>query len=191
MKHLFKSFVGVAALAFSVHATTIMQTYSGSLPFTIAGTLPNQNSVLEETFTLTGPSTILISTASYRTGGFQTNLQLYDAAGNFITASMPGGAPDASTGLIGDSLLFSPTLAAGTYIVALTDWLLTQTLGATNLSDGFTFNLGDGTFVDANGNMRTGAYELTVQATPEPATVWIAAPVLALFAIRARKLGRS
>jgi hypothetical protein len=190
MKRISKSLVAIAAVVFSAQAATIVQNHPGSLPFTEKGTLTDQSSVLEQMFTLTTPAALRITTISYADGGFQTNLQLYDSAGNFIKGSMPGGMPDLMTGLIGDSVLMTSTLTAGTYTVALTDWLLTQSLGATNLSDGFTFNLGDGTtFIDANGNQRSGAYALNVQAqaVPEPATIWLAAPVLAWVGARARK----
>jgi len=85
------------------------------------------------------------------------------------------------------------TLSAGMYTVALTDFLLNQSLTATNLSDGFTANFGSGTtFSDANGNMRMGNYALTITtsdqaAIPEPATVWLAAPILAWLGLRASR----
>lgn len=189
MKHILKSCLAIAVLAFSVHAATIVQNYPGSLPFTESGTLPDQSSVVEQMFTLQTPAVVRIATTSYAMGGFQTNLQLYDAMGMFVSASMPGGKPDPTTSLIGDSVLITPTaLPAGTYTVALTDWLVTQPLNAMKLSDGFGFNLGDGKiFMDANGNERTGAYALSVETVPEPATIWLAAPFLGWIGVRARK----
>ena len=89
--------------------------------------------------------------------------------------------------------LTAPSLPAGMYTLALTDFLLNQSLTATNLSDGFTVNFGSGTtFADTNGNQRTGNFALTINtgntaAVPEPATLWLAAPFLGFLALRARK----
>jgi hypothetical protein len=123
-------------------------------------------------------------------GGFQTNLLLFDAMGMFITAGMPGGMPDINTGLIGDSVLMAFDLPAGMYTVAITDFLLNQSLTAMNLSDGFTDNFGNGVdFIDANGNARTGDLTLNITSpVPEPSTLLLAAPVLAWLGLRRRKL---
>jgi hypothetical protein len=89
--------------------------------------------------------------------------------------------------------LTESNLPAGMYTIAVSDFLLNQSLTATNLSDGFTVNYGSGTtFTDANGNQRTGNYSFTIaaastSAVPEPATFWLAVPFLAGFAMRARK----
>jgi len=197
MKQTCKLHLLIVTLALGIFApmsqgASITQTYSGALPVTITGTLPNQGTALELTFTLPSPDNLTIFTSSYATGGFQTNLLLFDSMGGFITAGVPAGSPDPTTGLIGDTKLMASTLSAGTYTVALTDFLLNQSLTATNLSDGFTANFGSGTtFSDANGNTRTGNYALTITtgdqaAIPEPATMWLAAPVLAWLGIRAK-----
>jgi hypothetical protein len=117
------------------------------------------------------------ATNSYASGGFQTNLELFDGLGRFVTASIPSGTPDPATGLIGDSSISSVNLSAGNYTLVLTDFLLNQSITATNLSDGFTSNFGDGvTFIDADGNVRTGDYAVSLVATavPEPGTIWMA-----------------
>lgn len=176
----------------AARGASILQTYSGPLPVTLTGTLPNQGTALEQTFTLASESDLTIFTSSYANGGFQTNLVLFDSMGGFITAGIPAGSPDPSNGIVGDSSLMAMNLAAGTYIVALTDFLLNQSDTAQNLSDGFTSNLGDGeTFVDANGNTRNGNYSLTIQANsaaiPEPSTLWLAAPALMYIGLRSRR----
>lgn len=171
----------------------LTQTYSGAFPATITGTLPNQGTALEEAITLPSTENLTVTTTSYATGGFEPNLLLFNSAGKFITAGIPFGVADPSTGIIGDMRLTAPSLAAGMYTIALTDFLLNQSLTATNLSDGFTVNYGSGTtFVDSNGNQRTGNFALAINAarpnaTPEPATLWLAAPFLAFFAVRAKK----
>ena len=171
-------------------AATINQTYSGALPITLNGTLPDQGSVLELNFTLGGTSNLDISTFSYeQSEGFQTNLFLFDMMGQFVTAGVPFGQPNPSTGIIGDSRLQAMNLPGGMYTLAVTDFLLNQSVTATSLADGFTENYGSGSdFVDAMGNTRTGAYALTIEASPipEPSSLLLAAPVLALFALRRR-----
>jgi hypothetical protein len=136
-------------------ATIISQTFSGSLPATITGTLPNQDTALEEVFSLTSPSNLTIFTTSYSSGGFEPNISLYNANGGYIASSMVPGSgnakPDPTTGLALDTALNALNLTAGKYTVALTDWELNQSSTATNLSDGFNFNLGSGTtFVDVD-----------------------------------------
>jgi uncharacterized membrane protein YoaK (UPF0700 family) len=76
----------IAALAPSIQAASITQMHSGGLPVTLTGTLPNQGTALEQSFNLDAPGDLTISTSSYATGGFQTNLLLYNSAGEFITA---------------------------------------------------------------------------------------------------------
>lgn len=179
--------------ASNTQAANIVQTYSGGFPANITGTLPNQGTALLENFTLPTAGNVTITSTSYATGGFQPNLFLFNSAGKFVTAGNPFGVKDPSTGIIGDMLLTAPSLTAGMYTLALTDFLLNQSLTATNLSDGFTVNFGSGTtFVDSNGNQRTGNFAFTITApgpaaVPEPGTAWLAAPCLAVLAMRARK----
>lgn len=184
------------------HATVITQTYSGTLPTTVTGTLPDQGSVLEESFTLPTASDLAAFTTSYANGGFEPNLTLFDSMGNFVTGEQTAGTSpiagaDSVTGLALDGYLTAPDLPAGTYTLTLTDFLLNQSLTATNLSDGFTVNYGSGTtsFVDEMGNSRSSSYSLTLEATPavqmsgvpEPGTIWLAAPFMAGLFILAKK----
>jgi hypothetical protein len=173
-----------------VRADIINETYSGPFPANIMGTLPNQDTVLLEAFTLPTSSNLTITTSSYAAGGFEPNLLLFDATGDFITAGAPFGVPDPSDGLVGDSRLVASNLLAGGYTVAVTDFLLNQSPTATNLSDGFTDNLGSGTtFVDADGNVRVGnyAFTITLAPVPEPATMWLTALFLSVLAVKAWK----
>ena len=187
--------LAVSCMAPIAEAASIMQTYTGPLPVTITGTLPDQGTALEQTFTLPSdgsPFNLTIFTTSYEDGGFQPNLFLFDDMGDFISAGIPAGSPDPTTGLVGDTRLMVSNLPSGTYIVAITDFLLNQSLTAMGLEDGFTLNYGDGTtFVDANGNTRTGDFSLTIQAAPipEPSTLWLAGPIVAWLGLRARKRG--
>ncbi len=161
-------------------ATIINQTYAGSLPATISGTLPNQNTALEEGFMLSSGGTLTVYSTSYATGGFQPNLTLFDSAGNYVASNVtPGTSPmaktDPASGMALDGYFMQSGLAAGQYTLAVTDWQLNQAITATNLSDGFAANYGNGTvFMDQGGNIRTGAYSVDLStasaATPEPAT---------------------
>lgn len=193
MKQILLTLGAIAAGAFApaIQASTIDQAYTRAFPATVSGTLPNQGSVLLETFTLTSPSDVTIDTTSYAAGGFETNLELFDSSGDFVTAGSPSGVEDPTTGIIGDSSLTAPDLPASTYTLALTDFLLNQSITATNLSDGFTENYGSGTnFVDADGNTRSGNYGFTIQtsAVPEPSTLWFTTGLLLVaLAIRAGK----
>lgn len=172
----------------------INQTFSGSFPATITGTLPNQNTALLEMITLPSNTNLTVTTTSYASGGFEPNLLLFNSMGNFITAGIPFGSPSPNTGIIGDMRLMALNLPGGVYTIAVTDFLLNQSITATNLSDGFNVNFGSGTtFVDSNGNQRTGNFAFTIAAAggsaviPEPATLWLAAPFLAALAMRARR----
>jgi len=171
---------------------TITQTYSGGFPATIMGTLPNQGTALLENFTLSSMTNLTVTTTSYASGGFEPNLLLFNSAGNFAMSGNPFGTADPGTGIVGDMKLSESGLAAGTYTLAVTDFLLNQSLTATNLSAGFTVNYGSGTsFVDANGNPRTGNYAVTISTgastVPEPATLWLAAPFLGVLAVKVRR----
>jgi hypothetical protein len=172
-------------------ATIVTQTYSGPLPGAVSGTLPNQGSALELSLTLPAGD-FAAYTTSYAAGGFQPSLTLFDSAGNYLTSSgavpPPGATADPTTGLKLDALLTDSGLHAGTYTLALTDWQLQQSPTATNLSDGFGSNLGDGTsFVDAAGTTRTGNYALSFNVAttpvPEPAAVLLLVSGLAVFGV--------
>ena len=97
-------------------------------------------------------------------GGFMSSLVLYNGAGNYVaseTFPSPIGNTDPTTKLNGDAYLSGMNLAAGTYILTLSDFLVQQPPTATNLSDGF-INYGSGTtFTDVQGK----------QATYEPNTL--------------------
>lgn len=188
-------------LASPTHAATVTnQTYSGPFPAAISGTLANQNTVLEEAFTVSTTSNLTAFTTSYATGGFEPNLVLYNPDGTFnAVTDTPGTSPVAkadSTGNAFDAYLTSTNLMPGTYTLALMDWQVGQAITATNLSDGFPSNSGNGvTFIDEMENMRSASYSFTIDltpvasatATPEPATVLLTAPLLLGLAFFARK----
>lgn len=194
--------VAVSALCMSsaTAATIVTQTYTGTLPASISGTLATQGTALEETFSLPTSGTFTAFTSSYANGGFEPNLALYNSAGYYLASQSPAGTSpvavaDPSTKQALDSYLQVTNLGAGTYILTLTDWELNQSTTATNLSDGFTVNYGNGTtFVDQTGSMRTGNYVLnfssaSVSAVPEPSTFGLGCVLFAgmLCEIRRRR----
>lgn len=194
-RSIFLAILLLSALALTSQAAIITQTYSGPLPVTITGTLPDQGTALEESVTLATAASLTVFTTSYASGGFEPNLMLFDSAGNYITTGItPGSSPlaavDHTTGLALDGYLTAFNLPAGMYTVTLTDFLLNQALTATNLSGGFTANYGSGTtFVDEQQNLRSSNYALTIRTSviPEPSTLLLAGPILIWLAIRARK----
>ena len=170
------------------------------------GTLTDPATVVQANFSLTSPGNVSIFTSSYgggtnldgttaAAGGFQPNITLYNSDGTFVSgpnANDPMAKTDPATGLALDNLLTESNLAAGNYIVTLTNFWTQQSATATNLSDGFT-NIGGSTFLDSQFNTRTGAYALNlsvpgpVSATPEPASFWLVLPALVCAAFIARK----
>lgn len=201
--HLGLSLTALTLTLFSAQqlpAVTVIPGNLGTLTsaMTTTGTLANQGTALEETFSLSSASNLKIYTSSYgggmnadgstaTSGGFMPALVLYDSAGNYVageTFPSPIGKMDAKTGLVGDSYLSADHMAAGSYILTLADFQVQQSATAMNLSDGF-INYGGGTsFTDVQGNLRTGNYALNLTAsgmpttTPEPATFFLVIPTL-------------
>jgi len=176
-------------------STVNFGTISG--PFTSSGALGNQGQVLEASFSLTSATNLTIYTTSYggganangttaTAGGFMPSLVLYNSAGNYVASQLPSspmGKMDPATDLNEDSYLTMMNLAAGNYIMALSDVFVQQPATATNLSDGFINYGGGTTFSDVQGNLRNGNYSLNITgpsaaAAPEPATFWLIVPAL-------------
>ncbi len=176
---------------------------------TFSSTLSSTSQVLQENFTINITSNVTVFTTSYgggtnldgttaSAGGFQPNITLYTSGGDFVmnqAVNSPTAKTDATTGLALDGYLFDASLAPGSYIVTLTNWLLQQRPTATNLSDGF-INYGGATFTDVNGNLRSGAYALNLSASsssavPEPASIWLLVSGLALAGATAWRRSRT
>jgi len=164
-----------------LQADSFTRTYTGSLSGSAA--------VIQETFSISSASDLLITTTSYgggsnldgsiaNSGGFQPSVTLYTAAGGYI-ASQQAGSPvaktDSATGLALDAYLSRSGLSAGSYILTLTDWQTQQPPTATNLSDGFV-RYGGNALTDVGQNTRNANYALNISVTPgtsavpEPAT---------------------
>ncbi len=193
------------AMVSSAGAVTVVnQTYSGTFPATINGTLPSADTALEESFTLPTDSNFWAATSSYATGGFKPTLTLYSATGLYEGSN---GATPPPGGVAGDSYLMSNgPLTAGNYILMLNDATVVPVPNAPNPADlsanGFVCSA-NGTGTDAgsacsfgssvNGTAATGAYALSltvapvggtgggVSSTPEPATVLLLVPAFGLL----------
>lgn len=160
----------------------------------------SDDQMFEANFTPTAPSTLVAYTTSYATGGFVPVLSVFNqVTGAFIAldggdASCTNGrTKDATTGLCNDAYL-STSLAAGNYLVVLTEF---DNFPNGNFTDGFS-QAGKGDFTaSACGTtgpfwetdlapcaQRTGFLSLTVSSTPEPATSWLMLSVLAFGALR-------
>ena len=204
-------FLGIAGAAPPMRASSITTVNLGTLsgPLTNSGTLADQSDVVEETFTLTAPSSLTAYTTSYgggtnlnhsttSAGGFEPELSLFTASGTFVASEALTSSiakVDATTGLALDAFLQDANRAAGSYVLVLTDWLNQPSPASNNLSGGFV-DLGPGgsTFVDEQSNTRTGAYTLDISATsigaaPEPSTLWLALPSISagLWLLRRRR----
>jgi hypothetical protein len=198
---LSRKIIGIAAsiLAFAL-GTVTSQAAAVSPPVnlsiglnqTLTGTLPNQGTPLEITFTLPETEDVTLFTSSYAKGGFEPNLTLYNGSGNFVDSQAlvsPVAVADPTTGIALDGYIQVSNLAKGNYTVTLTDWELQQDPSATNLSDGFTFNLesGGSVFMDEQGNTRSADYSITLNANaggigpsavPLPAAGWTSLAML-------------
>jgi hypothetical protein len=187
-----------------------------------AGVFATDDQVWQLQFTLSSISTVTIQSFGYGggtngagttipSGGFATDLTLFHATGSqdFIIDDQVGGnAPascgprtiDGSTGLCLDAYLNLPSLAAGSYILTLTQQ--GNPANGPTLADGFAAdgsgNFTGGPFIDPFGNQRNGnwavdisAAGLVVNTTPEPGTVLLTLLVIPGMVAIARRRRRA
>lgn len=201
--------------------------HAGAVSNTYTGMFTADNDVQQYTFSLPTTEDIDIYTTSYgggtnldgttsSAGGFVPALTLYsvatgqavDCAAAGTTCSgpqMPTGFinMDTTTGMTDDAFL-AETLAAGNYVVDLTEDPNVATGDLANPN--FLFSMdptatGDvcgvtgGMFLEtdtATCIQRSGNFSLNIGSVPEPATLWLALPVLVLgFVTRKRLQARS
>ena len=159
--------------------------------FTIYADSPN---VLIETLSNGGgtfdPAAAPYGGQTVDAGGFQPLLSLFDAAGNLISTSAACGVSGGDACMGGSYVTLQP-LAAGTYLLALTEFgngTITN-----SLSDGFDWDgTGDqpgGPFPDGYGGNLTGNYALEIlnvddaTTTPEPGGFWLFGGGMAAIAL--------
>jgi hypothetical protein len=158
----------------------------------------NPDDVLLYAFTLSAPSTLTIQSYGYGgassapggrnaagsvilAGGFDTYVSLFSGTGagaTFLASNDDGVCPPGnSVPACHDSTLVMPSLAAGSYTLALSvfdNFSFAENFGSGTLGDGF---IGLGDYFDASsGTVRTSNYavdlsasSLVVAAVPEPA----------------------
>ena len=173
---------------------------------TLTGAFTTDDQSFQYTWNLSQATTVTAATNSYASGGFVPVLSLFNATTGAFVAVDGGDAScssgrmmDGATGLCNDAFL-SASVAAGSYRVVLTEF---DNFPNGNFSDGFS-EAGNGNFTSsvcgtsgpfwetdlAPCAQRTGNYSLNLStatsATPEPATVWLMLPVVALAAYRFR-----
>lgn len=202
-------------IALSIALSAISAAQASAATVSYSGTLATDDQVQMYSYTLNQNATVVFSTDSYgggvtdgstvAAGGFVPVLTLFDSSGVVIGnnggSGMCSGSmlTDPTTGLCDDAYL-QQSLAAGTYTLALTEFF--NEPNGPNLSDGFS-EQGQGNFTGPNCNasgafyqtdvapcvQRTGNFSLSIAsttATPEPSTLWLAAPLLFIGALLRR-----
>ena len=181
---------------------------------TYTGTFTGDDEVQEYTWNLTQSSEVILSTDSYGggtmngittpAGGFLPVISIFNAAtGNLIAsdgadATCGAGMNSDPTTHMCDDAYLKLNLKSGAYILALSEFFDVP-IGP-NLSDGF-LEQGQGNFTaqtcGTTGSFwetdiapcvqRDGKFTLDAAAVPEPATFWLALPVIAFGVVRRRR----
>jgi hypothetical protein len=146
--------------------STSPNAFGGTLTSNFNGLFNFDNDVQLFNITLSVPEMLEVFTTSGATGGFPTNLAMFDGVGNMMVQG--NGAPACNgfstvnaDGLCNDAYIAEPpsgVLAAGNYTVALTQW---DNLAIGNLTEGFFFVdvVPDPNFTFTNGNgCQAGTY---------------------------------
>lgn len=141
-------------------------------------------------------------------GGFVPNLTLFSVASGNVVQCEGAGTTCNSTGSMGmpkidpvtgvaDDVNFTETLGAGSYVLALSE---SPNVAIGGINDGFLTALDSTLFSDACGAgmfheadlstcpQRNGTFSVNANAVPEPATAWLALPVLALGMLFRKRL---
>lgn len=181
-----------------------------AVSYTYAGSFTSDAQVNEYTISIPTAQTVDFFTTSYAggtnldgttspAGGFAPSVTIFSSstgmvvdcgAGGITCSGMTMGSTqmDPATMQADDVNIFE-TLAAGTYVVALTE---NPNVAIGTLTDGFLTSVDSTLFTDACGGgmflesdtapcaQRNGKFALNVGTVPEPATLWLALPVLAL-----------
>jgi hypothetical protein len=205
-----------------VLACSSLQGLATASTISSTGKFQSDDQMFQLNFTLSSMSTLTVESFGYGggtngagmvipQGGFATDVAVFSATGSqnlLAQDSLGGTAPSAcgprhinsNTGFCLDGFLSIPNLAAGTYILTLTEQ--GNPANGNTFADGFAQtgggNFTGGPFLDPlDGSQLTGnwavdvsATGLVVSTTPEPATVLLSllsVPGLALVARRRRR----
>ena len=211
----------IAAASFAIAA---MMAPANAANYAYTGTFSGDDDIRMFNFSVSAPSTVTLRTFSYAggtqsngnlvgAGGFDPVLTLFDGTGAFVIENDDGIPPqvqyDPVTGKPYDSFL-EIALAAGNYILAITQW--DNFAVGPNLSDGFSktgnpfFSSVDGCsngqFCDEGGINRTANWALDISnadgasvISPNPVPLPLAAPLFITgigfigFMVRRRNAG--
>jgi hypothetical protein len=138
---------------------------AGAISFNFTGNFTHDNDVQLFTVTLGVPEVLTAWTTSGATGGFPTYLAMFDGTGQGMTQQSGDpacfqGFSSYFNGQCNDAEISEPpsgTIAAGTYIIALTQW---SNVMVGNLSDGFLWvdQANDPNFTAMNGCAGSGYF---------------------------------
>lgn len=200
----FYSKLSVALSGLVIGLIPFNQASASSVTYT--GTFASDDQVQEYVWTLPQSTTAILYSDSYGggtsngvttpAGGFVPIISLFDSTGTLITSDGADGtcsgsmAMDGVTGMCDDAYI-KTNLAAGSYTVAITEFF-NEPVGP-NLSNGFT-EQGQGNFTGPTCGTtgafyqsdvapcveRTGTFAVTFSSIPEPGTLWLAVPAIAL-----------
>ena len=187
-----------AALALGLFVANPVSAFPLVSPTSLGGFFDDDDDVRTFEFSIAVDSVVTLETVSYAGGllvgfgfadpggGFDPILSLFDGSGNFITADDDGSTNvDPFTLTSFDSFL-QPTLAAGTYTLAITQFDNFFTGGVGDpITDGFArvgdpfftapFGCGAGQFCDVTSDSRGDGFAINLSAealaVPEPATL--------------------
>ena len=174
---------------------------------TMTGMLSSDDQTASFNWNLAQSSNVVAYTNSYASGGFVPVVSLFDVTSGNLVAVDGGDAScsngrmmDSTTGICNDAYL-AASLAKGSYVVVLSEFFNYpgatlsapfSEAGAGDFTSGVCGTTGGFWETDlAPCVQRTNNYSLTLSsastATPEPSTVWLTLPVLAVAVYRLRK----
>lgn len=190
--------------------------HARAVSYTYTGTFTSDAQVNEYTITIPTAQTVDFFTTSYAggvnlngttsaAGGFVPSLTIFSASSDLAVDCGAAGTTcsgmamgpektDPTTGLADDVNLIE-NLSAGTYVVALSEY---PNVALGGLNDGFLTSVDPTLFTDACGPgmfleadtapcaQRNGKFALNVGTVPEPATAWLALPILTVVIFRKR-----
>lgn len=213
---VFRSKLGYALGVFLAGFLSVSRAGATSIT-THTGTFTGDDQIQEYAWNLAQSSEVVLSTDSYgggtmngittAAGGFLPVISIFNASNGDLVASdgadatcQAGMKSDPTTHMCDDAHL-KLDLNAGNYVLAVTEFFNVPV--GPNLSDGF-LEQGQGNFTAQTCGTtgmfwetdvapcvkRDGNFTLDAASVPEPATFWLALPVIAFGVIR-RKYGKS